>query len=222
MSYGELNSDALYSVQGLWHFNGDATDSSGNANDGAVTGATLINAGKFGAAYSFDGNDKITVTRAANLEPASISVSMWIKCSTIANYKYILSKWLSTTLASYCFTKSTTGIYFLIRVGAGYKVSNIILTAKAEDNAWHWIVGTYGDGYIRIFLDGREYGTSVAATGTIAYTTGDLFFGNLEGTQAFYFVGVLDEVCIWSRVLPAREIWELYAQMQGAYGVVML
>ena len=58
MSYGELKPEP--NCVGLWHFNGDANDSSGNENHGTVYGATLYNAGKFGQCYDFDGvNDYI-------------------------------------------------------------------------------------------------------------------------------------------------------------------
>ena len=48
---------------GWWKFDGDATDSSGNGNDGTVNGATLTTDrhGEANRAYSFDGvNDYIS------------------------------------------------------------------------------------------------------------------------------------------------------------------
>ena len=44
---------------GWWKFDGDATDSSGNGNDGTVNGATLTTDrhGQANEAYSFDGVD---------------------------------------------------------------------------------------------------------------------------------------------------------------------
>ena len=50
---------------GWWKFSGDATDSSGNGNDGTVNGATLTTDrhGQANRAYSFDGvNDYISMT----------------------------------------------------------------------------------------------------------------------------------------------------------------
>ena len=49
---------------GFWKFNGNAKDSSGNGNDGTVTGA-MLTTDRFGNAnnaYNFDGtNDNISV-----------------------------------------------------------------------------------------------------------------------------------------------------------------
>jgi hypothetical protein len=44
---------------GWWKFDGDATDSSGNGNNGTVNGVTLTNDrhGQANGAYSFDGVD---------------------------------------------------------------------------------------------------------------------------------------------------------------------
>ena len=48
---------------GWWKFDGDATDSSGNGNDGTVNGATLTTDrhGQANSAYSFDGVDDYIV-----------------------------------------------------------------------------------------------------------------------------------------------------------------
>jgi hypothetical protein len=40
---------------GLWHFDGDATDSSGNGNHGTLQGDAGFDAGMFGQALSVDG-----------------------------------------------------------------------------------------------------------------------------------------------------------------------
>ena len=60
---------------GWWKFDGDATDSSGNGNDGTVNGATLTTNrhGQANSAYSFDGvNDYIQVPHHDNLSLKSL------------------------------------------------------------------------------------------------------------------------------------------------------
>ena len=60
-------------------FNGNASDESGNGNDGTVIGATLT-ADRFGranSAYSFDGINDYIKASADNLPTAERTVSLW-------------------------------------------------------------------------------------------------------------------------------------------------
>ena len=67
---------------GWWKFDGDATDSTGNGNDGTVNGATLTTDrhGEANSAYSFDGvNDYIETPSVIWGFDNTLSVSVWIK-----------------------------------------------------------------------------------------------------------------------------------------------
>src|SRR4051812_45628431 len=67
---------------GLWHLNGNALDSSGNGHNGTINGATVVNSGKFGQAYTFDGNSNIDVGDLSL--PGDHSVSGWIRTTRAA------------------------------------------------------------------------------------------------------------------------------------------
>ncbi len=65
--------------QGLWHFEGNANDTSGNSRNGTVTGASLV-AGKVGAqAYQFGVADNINFGAASTFISADFSISLWLK-----------------------------------------------------------------------------------------------------------------------------------------------
>ena len=69
---------------GWWKFDGDATDSSGNGNDGTVNGATLTTDrhGQANGAYSFDGvDDYIQVPHHESLSLTSFTLSVWFNSS---------------------------------------------------------------------------------------------------------------------------------------------
>src|SRR4030095_14675368 len=81
---------AAVNLIGVWKMNGNANDSSGNANDGVLTaGATLYGAGtpspttdrfgRTGMAYHFDMGGNIDVPYKAALNPQEMSISLWIK-----------------------------------------------------------------------------------------------------------------------------------------------
>jgi hypothetical protein len=68
---------------GEWKFDGNAKDSSPNANHGTVTGATLTTdrKGQANSAYHFNGTtDHITVSSSAVLNPTDeVTVEFWVK-----------------------------------------------------------------------------------------------------------------------------------------------
>jgi hypothetical protein len=98
---GQIPADSLV---GYWPFNGNANDESGNGNDGTVTGATLITDrfGKTNKAYSFDGNDLISIPHAATLNMLdSLSFSVWVKPETLTGTRMIFGKSNYTTRTNY-------------------------------------------------------------------------------------------------------------------------
>ncbi|WP_394767270.1 LamG domain-containing protein [Ferruginibacter sp.] len=84
---------AAASLIGFWKMNGNTADSSGNKNDGVATaghpyyGAGVLAAaadrfGRAGMAYHFDMGSNINVPYKASLNPAQMSISLWVKWSS--------------------------------------------------------------------------------------------------------------------------------------------
>jgi hypothetical protein len=61
-----------------YHFDGNAKDSSGNGNNGLVSGPVYIE-GQFGHALGFNGeNNSVRVPDSISLNPTSITIEAWI------------------------------------------------------------------------------------------------------------------------------------------------
>ena len=77
---GDISRDGLV---GEWLFDGNADDTSGEGNDGTVSGATLTTNRHLAAnkAYAFDGNDSILMIDSYDFNNA-FSVSLWVKTSS--------------------------------------------------------------------------------------------------------------------------------------------
>jgi len=71
----------------------------------------------------------------------------------------------------------------------------------------HW-VGTYDGSFARFYKDGVEV-ESVATTTACRVGTGDATIGRL-GVPARYIGGVIDDVRVYNRALPADEVKRLY------------
>jgi hypothetical protein len=199
------------SIVGLWHLDGDASDSSGTIppNDGTVTGATYV-ASPMGQALSFDGSgDYVEVPDSATLRPSNVTVECWVKSSTIKSYQYIVAKYYTGGYASYgLYTGSSKGLFFYVSDG-GYALSNDAGTGVWDGN-WHHIAGTYNGSTLRLYVDGSEVGTGKSVTKTIGYNTGKLYIGTYgAGINMFNFTGLIDEVRIWDEALPLARLGDI-------------
>ena len=80
--YADYDFDAL-GVLAYFPFDDDASDVTGNGNDGTVDGAVLTT-GWFGQAYSFDGNDDIEFTE--QFSSNSQTICMWVYSDSLQTY----------------------------------------------------------------------------------------------------------------------------------------
>ncbi len=193
-------------------------------NDGTRVGGVSIIPGKVGNAFSFDGvNDYVKVSNSSNLEPLNITVDAWVKSSNPGNTggspRYILAKGARLCeRASYALWArgSSGGIEFYI--SDGYfpgRFSPAAPQAAVWDGNWHHVAGTYDGNKVRLYLDGVEIGDGTPETIQIGYgdvmtTTNDLSIGRYDGTCKISYTGLLDEVEIFGRALPASEIQAIY------------
>jgi gliding motility-associated-like protein len=195
---------------GYWPFCGNANDASGNGNNGTVNGATLTTDrfGNTNSAYSFDGNDWISATRA---HQAVFTASVWVQSMNGNCNKPILdANNKSWELNSDC---ANGQLNFVVWNGGTYTYhsSNVALGL----NTWYHVVAVYSSSQIKIYVNGSLITTQV--TTAVPAISGVLNMGaSLSGTSQ-YFTGKLDDVGLWSRALTLAEIQQLYTQGQTTY-----
>lgn len=217
-SYGEIQPDGTYSIQGLWHLNDNSSpesDSSGNGYDGTVDGATYIESGKFQGAYDFDGtNDRIDTADMAI--PSSYSISAWVSADDVDGERIIIIKGAPTVsiwLAIHSSAFKFGGVF-----GGSWK--EVAGTTSPSTTIWYFIVGVFdnaGD-TIKIYINGLLENTTTGVTGNPTNDNDDLVIGSTtEGAN--YWSGQIDEVCFWTRDLSAAEIRQIYASQSGMYSI---
>lgn len=209
-----------------------AEDSSGNSNNGAISGATYAE-GKSGKAINFDGiDDFISVPSSESLKPSSqITLSCWVKLNS---YIQAANVWPFSS----CIYK-TSGPTARYVVGYGLLISNssgipafvmddndvtnyaVWGSAALPLNEWHHVAGTYDGSAMALYVDGVLKGTA-ARTGPIDNSDYPLNIGNTPNEYAqpewySYFNGAIDDVRIYSRALSANEVYSLYEVAATAF-----
>jgi len=203
-------------------FEGDASDQSGNGNDGVENGGVTYGTGVVGQALSLNGQDAyVDVQDSLALDVYdNLSVLAWIKTNKVKGT--IVSKTTSTkstgenTGWNFRLTDSNNitgelGAFF--RTGGSDPTINIGTNTSVNDNNWH-LVGFTRDkttGEIRFYVDGSMvYSESRAFS--IAPNNAPLTIGwnSTHLYPAGLFEGMIDELRIYNRVLAVSEIQALY------------
>ena len=203
---------------GWWPFTGNANDISSNGNNGNVTGATLTadRNGNVNCAYSFDGNDYITVLNNANLNTNYITVSLWFQ-TTSTNSSSLIYKTndnaLNEQYACVLNYPSLNNNVWSVKNGnncnspsVGWNTINA--NYNVSDGSWHNITCTY-DGLSKFYLDNVLITNNSTISTNIDLCGGKINIG--KGYNSTYpFLGKIDDIGIWDRALTQTEITALY------------
>ena len=180
-----------------------AKDSSGSGNDGTIYGATWVS-GKYGKALSFDGVDDYVDT---TLNPANdigdgnpFSIEVWINLTGYAGDSYV-------TLVSA--DEGTERFYFRIKsnnnpfigLGDGHnETSGVPITL----NTWQHCVVTYDGSNAKVYVNAGAPWDS-GNIGSKNFGSANTRIGR-SVTDSREFNGIIDEVKVYTRALPAEEI----------------
>lgn len=210
--------------QGLWHFEGNADDTSGNGNNGTVNGATLVTGRVGNEAYSFDGsNDYITAPSALSLQiTGNISIAAWIKADSYSQYESIVQyanpgeSEANNHLYNVTWANSGGDIRLFWEYGGG---NNVITDFNTNLNTGQWyhivVVRDASETKAHLYVDGTLFGSETYSNNPTGGTTSQLWIGTDGGTSG-YFDGTIDEVAIWSRDLSSLEVNNLYFLQSGS------
>jgi hypothetical protein len=208
---------------GWWKLDGDLTDSVGEAVAGAVThdgtsvDPNFIPIGKDGGALQFygDADSLATFPGSANFYnfyPRGYTVSAWVNMPTKTSGAwgaYVCKQGLSPSRG-----------FILTHQGGGQAVhtlrqsyNDLGSNTDVDDNTWHLVVGTYDAAAKqgKVYVDGVLKNQATNA-GTPTGSAADLIFGAeiADATNAPY-IGLLDDVRIWSYVVDPVAVAMLYA-----------
>ncbi len=222
----ELEKPTIDLTSGLvaWYpFDGNASDMSGNGNDGTVYGATLgeDRNGEAGKAYQFDGDDdyiKVPHNNKINFNVSdSFTISLWSLIPTPEKERSsIFEKWSS--IGSYPFNLRIGPDLLSLGFGNwdGSNSKGASASLGGEETNFIHISCINRAGKFSISINGSKKSVNYSTWGDSinhlnnTLNTSDLYFGRRGGTSDFNFKGSIDDVRIYNRALSEAEVQALY------------
>ncbi|UCE38011.1 MAG: PKD domain-containing protein [Thermoplasmata archaeon] len=200
----------------LWHLNENsgntAYDETISHNDGTIYNGASWVSGKFGSALKFDGDDDHVMVNPYDGFPSTeLTVEFWMNSSDSTK---------AGTPISYAVPWQANEFILLNYKNFEFWIKGkyVVTGVTANDGEWHHIAVTWqsSDGSFVIYKDGEEAYTNTLQQGAVLTDGGALVIGQeqdgvgggFQVSQAF--LGLIDEVAIFNRVLSAQEIKDYY------------
>jgi len=197
-------------------FETDASDSTGNGNDGTINGA-INTAGKIGNGLLFDGmDDYIEIPNDSTLQISDeLTIAAWINPNDQMSQNRIAAKRQGDSRNTYgLMIDNQEHIHF-----RATECTNLFIDfgttfpgTAVTQGEWSHVAATFSDSQdtVKIYINGSEEASTNTFTITpCATNTEPLQIGGHTDTER-WFNGSIDEVRIYNTVLSANEIQALY------------
>jgi len=196
---------------GLWHFDGDADDSSANENDGTVSGATYVDS-PMGQALSLDGtSDYVEVADSPSLDvTGELTIEAWVRANvTISGttQMQIVDKGEHTSSSGYMLMIYNGDLYGRVNKAG---ITATIYGPYPDDGEWHHVAYTFKSGEQKLYIDESEV-KSNTGTATIITNNYPLLIGMGVNRPQYSWNGLIDEVRIWKVALSSEQLGEVYS-----------
>lgn len=206
-----------------FQLNGNATSLSGTTFTGTLSGdnssSNFANGGKYGQYWIGSGTTHLTATSTQIRPSASYTLSFWYKSNTTnQNNKRVLTVQGTNICSGWNNYNGSMGFY----TGAGNSNVNttpvverraLIPDATINDNNWHHVAYTISAvNTWQIYLDGSEYNNPWSGTTETRSFNNSTYFAvtTYEGGDNYNTICGIDQIRLFSKVLTATEIGDLY------------
>ena len=201
-------------------FEGDGSDQSGNGHSMTIVGGKFVSSRKAGSqALLFDGvSTKAFVPHDPTLNPASITISCWVKLlkpnPQAGIGMSLLEKYIPNSSNGYTIFFNPDNIEWFFAGNTSSFTYCSSEFASFADNSWHSIILTCGASGTKMFYDGVSVASGAwNGTPSTPTQTNEFNFGwsqNASGKEVgARYNGAMDDVRIFDRVLSITEIQAL-------------
>ena len=220
MSLGVYNGAGAGTTKLLLHMEGDATDSSGNSNNGTSTNITYSQAnGRFGMGAGFNGSSSyINIgTRSSALNTFTWGCS--IKCNNISNGHLFVAE-----------QGSTGGIQTKVSDGGSHKIqlsiwngsttTTLVSNKSVDDNIWHRIIFTRNGSTAKVYIDGVLDNTKTDMYTTIITPQAVYSCIGRHHSGVQYYTGSADEILDENGEWTPQQVAKYYTYSRGRFGII--
>jgi len=190
-------------------------DTSGNGNNGTISGASWDPIGKHGSALDFDGvNDIVNIPTTNDVfdfgsyDTAKFTVSTWVKTDTSSctlgdgSDVYVSRYSGSTIFLIRCRTDNKASFY--VRDSNNNSADTGDGITSLNDNEWHFLTGVYDNSEVRIYVDGvLENSNTDTLTGNFD-SASDIYIAQHGGN--YEAAGIVDGVRIYDYARTPAQI----------------
>ena len=212
-------------IAAQWNFDtGDASDSSGNQNDGFLHGTSSVSGiSSNSEALSFDGDDYVDIPHSQTLNITDeITLEAWIYPTIDDLDEYmIISKggsWSNEDPQCYELTIDDARPLFQMKLPDSEDWYGAAPSEPITMETWHHVAGVYDGSLFRIYIDGVNQtniyngwgGTYKGKVYNGGLPTGDFNISIGRRSPAswgsLFYEGYIDDVRIWDRAIPESEM----------------
>jgi len=208
-------------------------DSSGNKNDGTITGDYKWDTGKFGKALEFNGKNTIVdCGKGASLDfngQKNFSISVWAKTDSksIASGMFVWKALGCSTWAQYGFgvgaieavAAPANKLCFYYRKTNGDASELVADKNDVPTGEWFHAAGTYDGTLLSLYLNGNLVATQKSDGVPWASTESVLMGGDAGCGIRYVWAGLMDELLIFNTTLPISDVKSLTLGYAGAMAV---
>ena len=197
-------------------FEGDSTDSSGNANHATTIGAPTFVTGKYGSALNLSGASQYAMVPAGIMAGVTnFTIAAWVYCNGGNAWQRIFDFGNDTTQYMFLTPDSGSGtLRFAITTnGNAPGAEQILETSPLPTGQWQHVAITRDGNTARLYTNGV---LAVSGTVTIPPASFNPALNNLGMSQYPndpFFNGQLDELFIYNYALSDTEITRLAADL---------
>jgi len=199
-------------LTGYWTFD---TNSSPSVGSYSITniGTPTYTTGRFGNSLTLNGtNQALEITDTASLKPSGeFTIGCWIKTTTNARHLF-QSQSTNPTFAGFVFRLSPTGAMEAYIGNNAGGVGGFVAQTNVCDNQWHYVVLTFNNNFMQIYVDGKLDGSGYSVAPVYAATNYvRIGANNNDGTNTSFFNGQIDDLfLINGYALDEFTIWQKY------------
>jgi len=183
-----------------------AKDASKFKNDCALKGNPKWIDGKFGKALEFDGATWGEVADSDSLDlTGAMTIEAWVKMyGGGEGTQSAVEKGSAWIDGEYNLAALYSNGTILQMKDLPEECNDDNIGSSIQDNNWHFLVGTWDGGTIKLYIDGK-LDKEMPCAGTLLTNNEPLFIGARGGTQRF-LIGALDEIKVYNYALSEAEL----------------